>query len=214
MMKLYSFIGWLIIYLLSKTIRVKTINDSSWKDLKNVIFTFWHGEQFILCHHHRNQKIAIMTSLSKDGELQTGILGRFGYYIVRGSSSRGGARAIIEMKNAMKAGYSAAFAVDGPRGPLYEVKPGVIFLAQKTGFPIIPMKIFYSTAIMLKKTWDKYRVPLPFSTAIVVYGNPVYISGELSESEVKSKCEELKRTMSGLIDLKTCKFQNRRRWKK
>lgn len=198
MLKVYSFLGWLVIYLLSKTIRVRVVNDSSWKNLKNAIFAFWHGEQFILCHHHSNQRIAIMTSLSKDGELQTGILSKFGYRIVRGSSSRGGAEALIQMINILKEDFSVAFAIDGPRGPLYEVKPGVIFLAKKTGVPIIPLTVRYSNAIELTKTWDHYNVPLPFSKATVVYGEPIYISEQLRDDEVASKCDELKKVMDSL----------------
>lgn len=192
MLRFYSFIGWLIIKLLSLTIKVRVINDSSWKSFKNVIFAFWHGEQFILYHQHRKQKVAIMTSLSRDGELQSGILSNFGYSVVRGSSSRGGATALIEMLKVLKKGSSVAFAVDGPRGPVYEVKPGVIYLSQKTQIPIIPIAVKYSKAIKLSRTWDQYNLPLPFSTATVIYGKPFYVLQDLPEEMIKAKCEELK----------------------
>jgi lysophospholipid acyltransferase (LPLAT)-like uncharacterized protein len=85
------------------------------------------------------RKATIMSSLSRDGELQAHILAGFGYRIVRGSASRGGARGLIGMKRGMRDGYHAGLAVDGPKGPIHEVKPGVIYLAKKTGAPVIPV---------------------------------------------------------------------------
>ena len=111
------------------------------KQNKNIVFVFWHGRQFILVNSHKNRGICIMASLSKDGDLQAKILTKLGYFIVRGSSSKGGAQALVEMIRAMRDGRDVAFAGDGPRGPIYELKPGPIYLAQKTQSAIIPVAV-------------------------------------------------------------------------
>ena len=115
MTRFISFIGWLIVSCLNKTLRVREVNAlESWKKKggPGFLFSFWHGEQLIPLYHHRNQNAVVMSSLSKDGEIQTGILENFGYKVVRGSSTRGGERALVETIRLVKHGHSAAFAVD------------------------------------------------------------------------------------------------------
>jgi heptosyltransferase-1 len=179
MTSLLSFIGASIIRCIGSTLRIRPVNvcdNYTVKNNDNVVFAFWHGDQFIPCYHHRNQQAVIMTSLSKDGAIQTGILNRLGYVTIRGSSSRGGERALVEAIRLVKKGYSASFAIDGPRGPFHDIKPGIVFLAQKTGRPLIPVSSVAKRYKLLSKTWDKYRLPLPFSPAVVVYGKPMSIA--------------------------------------
>jgi len=165
-----------------------------------VIYGFLHGEQFILYRLHKNRGVAIMTSLSRDGELQDGILKRFGYRTVRGSSSRGGAEALINMIEIIRSGSgSVAFAVDGPRGPEGKVKPGIIYLAMKTGRPIIPMRVLYSAFYTFKKAWDRYKLPFPFTRARVIYGEPFYVPNrKYSDEEISGLCAELERRLDKL----------------
>ena len=136
--KLLSLLGWAFVNALGRTLRIKEVNPVNYKK-DRVIFAFWHGEQFIPCFHHRNQKVAIMSSLSKDGEIQTGILNLFNYSVIRGSTTRGAQRALVEMIRRIKTGHNGAFAVDGPKGPYHKVKSGIIYLAQKAKKPIIPV---------------------------------------------------------------------------
>jgi lipopolysaccharide heptosyltransferase II len=133
-----------------------------------------------------NQKrnIVIMVSLSKDGELLSQVLQSFGYLTVRGSSTRGGERALIEIIRYAHKGYSLAFAADGPKGPRRQLKSGVIYAAQKTGMPIIPINCSLKNKIILKNTWDKTIIPLPFSKTIQIYGEPIYIN---KEDDIKEK---------------------------
>lgn len=176
MIKLLSFLGWSVIYLIGRTMRIREVNTKPlWKN-GSVVFGFFHGEQFIPCYYHRNQKVVIMSSLSKDGEIQAGILSRLGYEMVRGSSSKGGERALVEAIRLARKGFSTAFAVDGPRGPFHQVKQGIIYLAQRAGKPIIPVSSSAKKSIIFKKAWDKYHLPMPFTKAMIVYGEPIYVN--------------------------------------
>jgi lipopolysaccharide heptosyltransferase II len=125
-----------------------------------------------------NQKknIVIMVSLSKDGEILSRILDNFGYLTVRGSSSKKAQSALIEIIRYARKGYSLAFAADGPRGPYHKLKSGVVYVAKKTGLPLIPISCFPKSKVTFNKSWDKTIIPLPFSKIIQVYGKPIHIS--------------------------------------
>ncbi|MCB4792505.1 MAG: DUF374 domain-containing protein [Elusimicrobia bacterium] len=193
--EILSLLGWIIINLIGITLRIRRINSQVWKERKNVVFGFWHGEQFILCYCHKNQGVVIMSSLSKDGEMQAGILKRFGYNVVRGSSSRGGERALVEMIRLIRKGFSCAFAVDGPRGPYHEIKPGVAYLPMKSNTMYIPAISASKHRIVFTKAWDKYEMPVPFSPAVVCYGKPIEVKEDKALAgylaEMKNSMEEL-----------------------
>ncbi|OGS09417.1 MAG: lipopolysaccharide heptosyltransferase II [Elusimicrobia bacterium RIFOXYA1_FULL_47_7] len=199
MNKLLSLLGYLIITLISRTMRVSEINAKSlWKKRQDeVVFAFWHGEQFVLCFHHRSQGVGIMSSLSKDGEIQSGILSNFGYKVVRGSSSKRGDKALVEMIRLVKKGSSAAFAVDGPKGPNHEVKPGIVYLAKKTGKLLVPVSSASDNSKILLRAWDKYELPLPFSKAVIAYGEPYRIN---SDADVNEEAARLESVMEKLSD--------------
>ncbi|MFH1715251.1 MAG: lysophospholipid acyltransferase family protein [Elusimicrobiota bacterium] len=192
-----SFFGRCLISFLSRTLRWRAFNteyyDSIKKSGKNVIFSFWHGRQFLLVFSHRNRGICIMTSLSKDGELQTKILKGFGYNIVRGSSSRGAVGAAREMFKKIKDGLDVAFTVDGPKGPAFDAKMGVIFLAAHSGRVIIPVATGSVKFWVLEKTWDKYRIPVPFSKAAYMYGEPIEIK---KGDDLEEKRKELNASLN------------------
>jgi len=164
MTKILSYIGWSFINLLSATLRVRIVNPIT-RGKENIAFAFWHGEQFILNVFHKNRHAVIMSSMSKDGAIQAGILSRFKYTIVRGSSSRRGERAIVEMIRLVRRGHDTGFAVDGPKGPYKKAKPGIIYLAQKCGIPIVPVSSCAKKRFVFNKAWDKYELPVPFSSA-------------------------------------------------
>lgn len=174
--RIIGFIGWLIIYVLNRTLKVRAVNAPETPGKagpRKVLFSFWHGEQLITFFRHRGQGIVVMSSLSKDGEMQSEVLKRFGAVVVRGSSSKGGDRALVETIRLVKKGHPAAFAADGPRGPYHKIKPGVIFAARKTGCPVIPLSTAAKSHKVLEKAWDKYQLAAPFSEAVVAYGNPL-----------------------------------------
>jgi lysophospholipid acyltransferase (LPLAT)-like uncharacterized protein len=147
-----------------------------------VIFAFWHGRQFPLVYTWRSRDVAILTSLSRDGTLQSLVLGGLGYHIVRGSTSRGAVRGLVGIIRAVEEGRDAAFAVDGPRGPYHEVKPGVLYLARRTRLPVVPITSAVRRARVFTDAWDRYLLPYPFSPTVVAYGTPLTVPPEADET--------------------------------
>lgn len=197
--RLLSFFAFLVIKIICKTISFKTINRSVREkfrqDNQSFIYAFWHGRQFLLLGWNKDKRLVVMTSLSKDGRLQDKILKRLGLYTVSGSSSHGAVRGLVGMIRGMKAGHNSAVTVDGPRGPLYEVKPGIIYLAGKTNSVIIPLAGRAKYRYTFNRAWDKYEFPMPFSPAIVMLGNPIYVPAELTEELIERKQQEVEKAL-------------------
>lgn len=196
-----SYLAWLIIQTISRTVKIKKVNfakvEELFKQKKNVIYTFFHGEQFLLIFVHRNENVVIMSSLSRDGELQSKILSKFGFDIVRGSTKKGFVSSTKSILEKLSLGQNVAFAVDGPKGPVYKVKPGAVFLAQKTQFAIIPTRVRIKNKIQLNN-WDKYIIPLPFTKAEILYGEPFFVK---ETESIKDVCYKLEQKMQDLIFL-------------
>jgi lysophospholipid acyltransferase (LPLAT)-like uncharacterized protein len=192
--KVLSFIGWVLISIWSRTIRIqfieKEIPDRLRSEGNNLIYAFWHGRQFLLFHNHRNTGIVIPASESRDGDIQAGVLQHFGFDVVRGSSKRKGDRALLGLVDGLRKGKDIALAVDGPRGPIYEVKQGITYLAGKLNKPIVPVSTSAKRFWILEKIWDKYMLPVPFTRGVIVYGEPIVVRG-IQEEELESKRREL-----------------------
>ncbi len=139
---------------------------------KPLLWAFWHNRLFVMPyvfeHFFPGRPGAALTSASKDGEILAAFLNRFGVRAIRGSSSRGGARALVEMKRAIEDGYIMGITPDGPRGPRYHLNPGVVKLAQVTGGFVLPVRISYSRFWELK-SWDGFRIPKPFATVEITF---------------------------------------------
>lgn len=192
--KVLSFIGWVLISIWSRTVRIqlieKEIPDRLRAEGNNLIYAFWHGRQFLLFHSHRNTGIVIPASESRDGDIQAGVLQHFGFDVVRGSSKRKGDRALLGLVDGLRKGKDIALAVDGPRGPIYEVKQGITYLAGKLNKPIVPVSTSAKRFWILEKIWDKYMLPVPFTRGVIVYGEPIIVRG-IQEEELESKRREL-----------------------
>ncbi|MDD5200315.1 MAG: lysophospholipid acyltransferase family protein [Terrimicrobiaceae bacterium] len=141
-----------------------------------VIFTFWHNRILAIttihrvCYpHHQRKGVAVLTSPSRDGEILAQLMACFRMGAIRGSSSRRGSRALRECADWLKSGSDLAVTPDGPKGPRYSLGPGLILLAQTTGARILPLHAHFSRAIALK-SWDGFRIPLPFSRVEVTLG--------------------------------------------
>ncbi len=126
------------------------------------------------------------------------ILKRFGYGVVRGSSKRKGAQALLGLVENLRSGKTIALAVDGPRGPLYEVKPGITYLAGKLNKVIVPVVTSANRFWILEKIWDKYLLPAPFTRALVLYGEPIAVTGT-SEDVLEAKRGELQTALNRLM---------------
>jgi lysophospholipid acyltransferase (LPLAT)-like uncharacterized protein len=140
------------------------------------ILALWHGRILAGLHHFRNRGIVVITSQNFDGEWIAGILHRFGFGTARGSTSRGGARALAQLRRDLNAGKPAAFTVDGPRGPARVVQAGVVFLAGATGHPIVPYHI-ESDRHWTLGSWDRTQIPKPFANVALAIGEPLSVPG-------------------------------------
>lgn len=150
------------------------------------VIAMWHNELFPLSGFGSRQEsnYIIMVSQSRDGELIAGIIESLGHSTARGSSSRGGLRALLTLVKKMKKnGKVGVFTVDGPRGPRHQVKEGVIFAAQRAKAPIFPVRAFASRKLVFN-SWDRFEVPYPFSRCRIRVGEPFTVTGEKLTSEV------------------------------
>ncbi len=140
------------------------------------MFCFWHGRQAGLFAHPRRRPVAVLSSLSRDGSLQARILSLLGFVVLRGSSSRGGAAGLKALVGEVQSGSDAAFAVDGPRGPAFEVKPGAVLTARETGGILIPITTRASRFWRFSRAWDDYQLPKPFARVEIERGGPIPVS--------------------------------------
>lgn len=140
------------------------------------IHAFWHGRTMAGTLFFRDRGIVAITSANFDGEWLARIIGKFGYRTARGSSSRGGARALAQMRRDLTEGRPVALAVDGPRGPARVAQPGAVWLAGATGHPILPFHVEADRAWTVR-SWDRHLIPKPGATVRVAIGEPLYVSG-------------------------------------
>jgi lysophospholipid acyltransferase (LPLAT)-like uncharacterized protein len=158
------------------TLRVSFVCDGALAHAEDRpwVFAFFHGTQFPMLAWRRRKKTVVLVSLSDDGAMQARALAMNGMAIVRGSSSKRGASGLRALITTMRDDdCDAAFAVDGPRGPYGVAKPGVLAAARATGAVVVPMGAHAERAITLKKAWDRFMLPLPFSRVRVVLGAPL-----------------------------------------
>jgi lysophospholipid acyltransferase (LPLAT)-like uncharacterized protein len=160
------------------------------------IFAFWHGRILPGMLFWRDRGIIVITSENFDGEWIARIIRRFGYGTARGSTSRSGVRALVQLKRDMDAGKPAAFTLDGPRGPARVAQPGAVWLAGATGNPLLPFHLEASRA-WTARSWDATQVPSPFATIGVAIGEPVVVDG-ITPSTIEMQRARLERELSSL----------------
>lgn len=169
---------------IGRTIRLRVVNASNTNVTTGAIFCGWHGRSLIPANYFKGKGLWALFSLSNDGEMQSRIFKRFGFQVIRGSTGRGGARAAIEAIRLLRQGDAVAITPDGPRGPVEVVQGGVILMAQKSGAALIAIGSAAKPRIRAP-TWDSYMVPLPFSRAAIVFGEPIYVPENASEQEIE-----------------------------
>ena len=190
--------AYLLIRLLGPTLRYEfSLAEGGPPDLNfsPTVFVFWHRCILPACYAFRNRKIAVMTSSSFDGEYIARIIELFGYRAVRGSSTRGGVRALLGMHTEIEEGRSVAFTIDGPLGPVYVAKPGPVLLARNTKVPIVAFYVAPQRAWTLK-SWDRMLIPKPFSRVRVHLGPYIRVP----EDAGKEKLEQLHATMQASLE--------------
>ncbi len=148
------------------------------------IYALWHGRILAGTIYLRDRGIVVITSENFDGEWIARIIRRFGYQTARGSTSRGGARALVEMRREMQRGRPTAFTVDGPRGPARGAQPGAVWLASVTGNPIVPFHIEASSAWTVN-SWDRHQIPKPGSEVAIAIGAPLDVPRRAGPDEIE-----------------------------
>lgn len=166
-----------------------------------LLFAFWHGRMlyFLKLYEHLGARLTILVSHSRDGELVTQLLSRFGLPTTRGSTSRGGVRGLLAVVNKVQSGIHAGIAPDGPRGPRYQVQPGLVLVAKRTGAPILPMT-FGAQWKRVLASWDAFLLPLPFSRIVVVYGEPIYVPADASAADLEAKRREVETSLRRITE--------------
>ena len=149
------------------------------------IFCFWHEQIFAATYYFRNQNIIVLTSQSFDGEYIARFIKRFGYGAARGSSTRGGVGALIEMIRLMKNNFPAALTIDGPKGPPRVAKSGAGFLAKKTGNPIVPIS-FAAEKFRAVGSWDKLQIPKMFSRVKIIVAKPFFVEARVDDAQIET----------------------------
>jgi lysophospholipid acyltransferase (LPLAT)-like uncharacterized protein len=187
--------GYLAIAAICRTMRYSI----SWEDdslpsdtlfVKPVIYSFWHRCVFPATWIWGDQGIAVMVSRSFDGEYIARIIEKFGFVAVRGSSSRGGAEALLGMREVLARGAAVAFTIDGPRGPKYVAKPGPVRLSRATGQPMMAFYVGLSDAWVLH-TWDEFMIPKPFSQALARVSRGIQVPADPTEAQLADFHQQL-----------------------
>ena len=171
--------------------------QSSWHVINDMnaqgqplILALWHGEIFPVTSYGNTitSNLVTFVSESKDGEIIARILERLGHKTVRGSSSRGGVKALLKAKRIMeKDNRIAVFTIDGPKGPRHKTKDGIIFLAQRANAKIVPLRAFPSKKKVFEKSWDKFVLPYPFARCPVFIGEPMEVTREKLDANVMAR---------------------------
>jgi lysophospholipid acyltransferase (LPLAT)-like uncharacterized protein len=166
------------------TLRVTVTADPALDTSENRpwILCFWHGDQLALLRYRRRRPTVALVSHSADGQLQASALRVQGLLVERGSSSRGGARGLIGIVRRLTRGEDAALALDGPKGPRFSVRPGARAAARLSAGALVPMGSAAPHGVTLARTWDQFRIPLPFSRVAVRLGPP--LSATVSDAEL------------------------------
>jgi len=164
-----------------------------------MIWTFWHNRIFVvpvLYRKYLRSRIgAVLTSPSNDGAIIATTVKCFGVDAVRGSSSRGGLKALLSLKSWISNGYDIAITPDGPRGPRYQLAPGLIMLAQKTGASILPIRVDYNTFWRLK-SWDQFQIPKPFSKVTITFEPLEQVPETLDEASFETARARVEKIMN------------------
>lgn len=167
--------------------------DRVMKAGKRPILALWHGRILAATLYFRDRGVVAITSQNFDGEWIARLMGRFGYHAARGSTSRGGARALAQLKRDLEAGRPVAFTVDGPRGPARVVQRGAVWLAGATGHPILPFHI-ESSAFWTVRSWDSHQIPRPGSDLAIAIGEPIQVA-DTAERTIADGCARLGRVL-------------------
>lgn len=194
--------GYWFIRLLGPTLRVSvSYEDGAQKtlDARPLVASFWHECMIPATYLFRDMGIRVMSSFSYDGEYMGRIIRRFGFVAVKGSSSRNPIRALLGLRRALEDGWTVAFTLDGPRGPRRQVKPGPSGLARSSGLAMTCFHAAVDKAWVLH-SWDRMRIPKPFSRVLVRVGKLIPVPPETSDEDLERYTTELQSTLDRVCE--------------
>lgn len=207
--RVLSFIGSLFMRLIGATWRIRWEGldnyDRARKLSGNIIFVSWHGRLLVLSYTHRKRDIQVLASEHYDGDLMGKTIERLGFGHLKGSSRRGGARALRELSGVLKKGMDVGLTVDGPKGPRGVLQQGAVELARMTGKAVLPVTNTASRRFILG-SWDRFQIPLPFSKVVVAYGEPFTVdssAGQLERDRIRADVGETLNSMTSILDIKS-----------
>ena len=191
MYKFYGLLVYYIIMLIKLTLKIEIIGKENMSEEKPYVLALWHNKVvatvlalgFI-------KKRAGLASPSADGELISVPLEKLGYKMIRGSSGKDSVKGLVQLIKAVKEGYTIGTPLDGPKGPRFEAKQGMMYVAQKSGRPMVFMGAAYSKKWVLSKTWDKCQIPKPFSKVVCVISEPFYLEKSIPVEDYKEIVEK------------------------
>jgi lysophospholipid acyltransferase (LPLAT)-like uncharacterized protein len=193
--------GYRIISLLGATLRWKTEGlehfDATVRSGRQPIMAFWHGRILPATYYFRRRGIVVITSENFDGEWIAGIIERFGYGTARGSTSRGGRRALLQLKRDLAGGKPAGFTIDGPQGPARVAQAGAVWLSKATGHPVLPFHL-EADRFWTVKSWDRTQIPKPFTTVAIAMGEPFTVAADADADAIERARESLETRLSHL----------------
>ena len=202
---------WLV-RLIGPTLRVEFVGKQNAVNRRETgqasIGAFWHRCIFPTLWYYRHHGIVVMITMNFDGLWTSRVVEKLGYRVAQGSSSRGGMNALNAMVREVEAGWDVAFTPDGPRGPRYVAKPGPVMLARRTGKPITVFHIGLSSAYTFEKSWDRFRLPYPFSRAVLVMAPPIYVSTDADSEEIEQKICEMQTALECVRNIAESWFQS------
>lgn len=201
---LATWMGYLVVFMIGRSLRWEVYGKQNYEEAmrrgKSFIVTFWHREIFPAVWYWRQRGTVVMVSQNFDGEFISRVIHAHGYSTARGSSSRGAARVLVEMVRTLRQGKEAAVTPDGPRGPRFVAKPGVVQLARLSGSSILCFHIVPRRAWVFRKSWDQTEFPKPFARTAIFIAPPIEVPRHADEKQQARYLEIVQSTMEQLME--------------
>ena len=185
------------LWAIERTVRHRSVGEAALGSYRrlgpgSLVFAMWHGDYFPIFSYARDSGVCVVVSRSPDGEILARLLNRRGYHVVRGSNTQGATRAMIDLARAVNEGHDAAIAAD-------EAKPGIVLLAKVTGCPIVPLGAGISRCKQFA-SWDRFRLPLPFSRTVIAVGEPIQVPPDASTVQIEQTRRQVEVALRDLRD--------------
>lgn len=198
-----GWIGYLAVLLIGRSLRWEVVGKGNYEAAvrrgKSFIVSFWHREIFSAIWYWRQRGMIVMVSQNFDGEYISRIIHRHGYGTARGSSSRRASRVLVEMVRTLRKGLEAAVTPDGPRGPKFLAKPGVVQLARLSGASILCFHIVPRRSWVFRKSWDQTEVPKPFARTAIFIAPPIEVPRDIHDDEQAKYVAQVQATLDQLV---------------